>query len=121
MKLAYSLVGLLILLCLPYGSSFAAMPCCAIQFQEPDQLPPIFNVSRIVLTYPITCNNTCVATMYYLDGNEVTPKSMCINGFNVMSFLMTVIQRMGKQATPEQLLLFNKLNKNIESFAHGAL
>nr|UTK45440.1 envelope glycoprotein L [Equid gammaherpesvirus 5] len=70
--------------------------CCNIVPRDVSSLPSVFEVTSITLNPPDRCNRTNVALFTYnlnstpADANQTT---LCGNGFNLMSFLLALLQR----------------------------
>lgn len=95
--------------------AYRAMPCCPIQYKAPDEIPSIFNITRIFITHRSTCANVCVSSvMYRHSRNSTALTPLCTNGFSLMTFLLTVLQRLGDDNPYTDLR--GELEKNLADF-----
>ncbi|AJG42971.1 hypothetical protein KM481_gp41 [Harp seal herpesvirus] len=72
---------------------YLAIPCCNILLTDVSELYSIFEVNTIVLNVPKTCGNVNVAQIVTKPKNSNTIVPICVNGFNLMSFLLNLLQR----------------------------
>lgn len=95
-----------------------AIPCCEIHFLSPTSIGPFFDVSQIYIQDLTTCSFTNVAQIQ-TKGTDLRSvhKNICSNGFSVTSFLITLIQRLGNQASESELQLLELLKESIKSYS----
>ncbi|ALE14758.1 ORF47 [Felid gammaherpesvirus 1] len=96
------------------------LPCCDINVKDVSKMASVFEASKIVLTLPQTCQNVNVATIHVKPQNTSVTKTICVNGFNVMSFLLHLFQRISYNH-PQALnyTFISYLEKYKEQFAHN--
>ncbi|UTM04510.1 envelope glycoprotein L [Equid gammaherpesvirus 2] len=86
------------------------MPCCHILTKDVSGPPSVFEVKEIFFNYPKTCNNTNVAQFRYVPEGKNASTFVCANGFNLMSFILGVLQRVFEK-THDMGRLAEDLNK----------
>ncbi|UTM04904.1 envelope glycoprotein L [Equid gammaherpesvirus 2] len=91
--------------------SSVPMPCCPIDSKKDvSGLPSVFEVKEIFFNYPQTCNYTNVAQFTYVPQGANVSTVVCANGFNLMSFILAVLQRVFEK--PHNMgLLAENINK----------
>ncbi|UTM04432.1 envelope glycoprotein L [Equid gammaherpesvirus 2] len=73
--------------------SWQPIPCCRILQTDISALPSVFQVKEIFLNDFNTCNHTNVAKFSYVPEGGNVSTVVCGNGFNLMSLLLSVLQR----------------------------
>lgn len=113
----YHRAVLAILFFLLYSSlGYEVFPCCQIRYMAPDTLGSLFSAERIFLPKVSTCHNTNVAQIRLTNDSSNVSRNVCANGFSVMSFLITLLQRLDKEAYETEKQLLSKLKENIDNF-----
>lgn len=118
------LAGLWLLLSVAPGpvSPSQPLPCCTVEYMEPGLIPNPELLSAVHLSRPGTCEKGNVCKGYFApDGVERTTalKEVCLNGYNIMAFLIAALQQLGGEATEaEAALLVSLINKQREYSIH---
>nr|QRE02528.1 Envelope glycoprotein gL [Otarine gammaherpesvirus 4] len=90
-------------------------PCCSI---NPNVYPgDVSSILQIQFVGLNTCGGSNVAKVILHNANQTTVDVVCANGFNVMAFLMTIIQQLDKSATREELALLKHLETSLKGFS----
>lgn len=100
-------IVILLILFLPSLWGNHPLPCCQIQFLEPSALPVPTELSKIYLASPKACAGKNIAKAAYHSANFRSVYSeLCLNGYNIATFLISLLQELGTRAGPvEQDLL----------------
>ncbi|AMA67402.1 envelope glycoprotein L [Vespertilionid gammaherpesvirus 1] len=95
-------------------------PCCHISFIDPSELYSVFRVQKIVINSPTICSGVNVGQIMVKTKNG-SVKTVCVNGFNVVSFLLNVLQRVERKSPTSHADLIQILEtyrqKFIEDFS----
>ncbi|BBB06495.1 glycoprotein L [Rhinolophus gammaherpesvirus 1] len=86
------------------------LPCCDVNVMDISTLPNIFEVTKMYVNNPITCKGVNVAKFQYRKTNSSVTTEICVNGFNLISFLLNVMQQI-KYKTEPQLNLVKTLTE----------
>nr|QKE51307.1 ORF47 [Human gammaherpesvirus 8] len=97
--------------------AYVALPCCAIQASAASTLPLFFAVHSIHFVDPNHCSGVCIAKLRSKTG-DITVET-CVNGFNLRSFLVAVVRRLGSWASQENLRLLWYLQRSLTAYTVG--
>ncbi|BAV17897.1 ORF47 [Human gammaherpesvirus 8] len=97
--------------------AYVALPCCAIQASAASTLPLFFAVHSIHFVDPNHCSGVCIAKLR--SKKDIITVETCVNGFNLRSFLVAVVRRLGSGASQENLRLLWYLQRSLAAYAVG--
>lgn len=97
--------------------AFNPMPCCTINYLEPNDGPSIFSVSNLYIDDPNSCHGRALGKIRHYPPSQTTHREVCANGFNLMAFVATLIQDMGGLASREETVLLASILKTFHRFS----
>nr|BEG23039.1 glycoprotein L [Macronycteris gammaherpesvirus 1] len=97
----------LLLITLHVGGCLTSVPipCCDIIPHDTSTLPFVFKVTKIIFNHPNTCAGVNVAQFHYKEKGDNITKVVCANGFNLMSFVLNVLQSTNPITTTQQAVI----------------
>lgn len=122
---AFTFTLLCALLMVRGSCSFIAHPhpCCdVVDLQSSNNMVSIFKMDTIFIPQLQTCSKTFVVqTMSKgkLKKNSTTlvTRSICTNGFNLVSFLISLLEHLGNKRTAQESELLGHLKQYIDTFS----
>lgn len=97
------------------ATGFDPVPCCTIvDLDVTGKMPNFFTSDTIFFTRVPTCGGSCTGKLKHREGQST--RATCINGFNVLSFVLNILYNMGDLKTPEENELYNKVKDLLDAF-----
>nr|CAC84342.1 hypothetical protein [Saimiriine gammaherpesvirus 2] len=85
-------------------NALRANPCCRIFALNETQIPSIYDINWIYITAPNTCGGSSIAQVLQRRYAQHQPTLLvCSNGFNVISFLLAVLNKLPLNTEEDKL------------------